>query len=201
MAPVEADVFSSNREPLFHMIASAVVVDLCLVTVLRYISTTVRALPPAQKTRARQEKRKKEVTTFGSLAIASLLVSIYHWGYALLSSYETWAHEQGEATPGALWDGWYAGEDDQDWQLGRWWEEANPQNEFKQAALGSSKAVWWTQQLLIARLAFSTFMGIEGMFLDDNPCIRASLLTIMLQDADATFQAGPSLHFGASLSL
>ncbi|KAF4300824.1 hypothetical protein GTA08_BOTSDO11435 [Botryosphaeria dothidea] len=162
MAPVEADVFNSNRDPLFHLISAAVLVDLCLVTVLKYISKAVRTLPPAQKTRAREEQRKKNVTTYGSLAIASVLILLYHWGYALLSSYEAWANEQGEPTPGALWDGWYAGTGDLDWQLGRWWQDVNPPDEFKRAALGSSRAVWWTQQLLIARLAFSAFVGIEG---------------------------------------
>ncbi|KAK7717044.1 hypothetical protein SLS57_006451 [Botryosphaeria dothidea] len=162
MAPVEADVFNSNRDPLFHLISAAVLVDLCLVTVLKYISKAVRTLPPAQKTRAREEQRKKNVTTYGSLAIASILILLYHWGYALLSSYEAWANEQGEPTPGALWDGWYAGTGDLDWQLGRWWQDVNPPDEFKRAALGSSRAVWWTQQLLIARLAFSAFVGIEG---------------------------------------
>ncbi|KAF4305315.1 hypothetical protein GTA08_BOTSDO07241 [Botryosphaeria dothidea] len=153
MAPVEADVFNSNRDPLFHLISAAVLVDLCLVTVLKYISKAVRTLPPAQKTRAREEQRKKNVTTYGSLAIASVLILLYHWGYALLSSYEAWANEQGEPTPGAL--------------LGRL--DVNPPDEFKRAALGSSRAVWWTQQLLIARLAFSAFA------------------------ADATFRAGQSL--------
>lgn len=162
MAPVEADVFNSNREPLFHLTAAAVLVDLCLVAVLRYIGQTIRTLPPAQKTRARDEQRKKKVTTFGSLAVVSLLILVYHWGYALLSSYEAWANDQGEPTPGALWDGWYAGNGDLDWQLGRWWQEANPPYELKRAALDTSKAVWWTQQLLVARLAFSIFVGIEG---------------------------------------
>ncbi|KAF4545270.1 hypothetical protein BFW01_g9909 [Lasiodiplodia theobromae] len=162
MAPVEADALNSNREPLFQITAAVAFVDLSLVTVLRYISHADRAVPPAQKTRYREEQRKKNITTFGSLAVASLLVLIYHWSWALLSSYEAWANEQGEATPGALWDGWYAGTDDLDWQLGRWWQDVNPLYEFKRAALGTSKALWWTQQLLIARLAFSAFVGIEG---------------------------------------
>lgn len=162
MAPVEADVLNSNREPLFQITAAVAFVDLSLVTVLRYISHADRAVPPAQKTRYREEQRRKNITTFGSLAVASLLVLIYHWSWALLSSYEAWANEQGEATPGALWDGWYAGTDDLDWHLGRWWQDVNPLYEFKRAALGTSKALWWTQQLLIARLAFSAFVGIEG---------------------------------------
>ncbi|KAL1634624.1 hypothetical protein SLS58_010619 [Diplodia intermedia] len=162
MAPVEVDVLNSNREPLFQITSAVVLVDLCLVTVLRYISHAVRALPPAQKTRCREEQRKKTLTTFGSLAFASILVLLYHWVYALVGSYDAWANQQGETTPGALWDGWYAGTDDQDWQLGRWWQDAKPLDDFKRAALGSSKAVWWTQQLLVARVAFSAFVGIEG---------------------------------------
>ncbi|OJD30170.1 tetratricopeptide repeat protein 1 protein [Diplodia corticola] len=162
MAPVEADVLNSNREPLFQITAAVVLVDLCLVTVLRYIGHAVRALPPAQKTRYREEQRKRTLTTFGSLAIASILVLVYHWAYALLGSYDAWADQQGEKTPGALWDGWYAGTDDQDWQLGKWWQDTNPPHDFKRAALGTSRALWWTQQLFVARLAFNTFVGIEG---------------------------------------
>ena len=162
MAPVESDYSSSNHLPLLLLFGKIAVVDLLLVHVITYCKRASKVLPPSQTARVRAETRKKNVSTFAWLAVASLLVTGYQGVRALVYSYDAWAQEHGETTPGALWDGWYAGDDDMTWQLGKWWRDTDLIKEFAQPALGTSKGLWWTQQLLVGRLAFAAFLGIEG---------------------------------------
>ncbi|KAL2688783.1 hypothetical protein IWX47DRAFT_595007 [Phyllosticta citricarpa] len=162
MAPVESDVANSNRDPLLAIFSKFFLVDVCLVAIINHLSKASKTLPPTHTTRARTEQRKKNIARFGYLAAASLLVLLYHSTTALVASYDAWAKDKGEVTPGALWDGWYAGEDDWNWQLGRWWQDMRPAREFINVALGTSKGLWWTQQLLIAKQAFAAFVGVEG---------------------------------------
>lgn len=162
MAPVESDVANSNRDPLLAIFFKFFLVNACLVTVISHIHKASQSLPPTHTTRARTEKRKKNMTRFGLLAVGSLFVLLYHSTTALVASYDAWAKDKGEVTPGALWNGWYAGHDDWNWQLGRWWQDMRPAREFIDVALGTSKGLWWTQQLLVAKHAFAAFVGVEG---------------------------------------
>ncbi|KAK8244807.1 hypothetical protein HDK77DRAFT_509220 [Phyllosticta capitalensis] len=162
MAPVDSDVANSNRDPLFAILFKVSLVAICLGAVASHLKKASQTLPPSHTTRARTERRTKNIKRLSALAIASLLVLLYHSTSALVASYDTWAKDNGEDTPGALWNGWYAGDEDWNWQLGRWWQDMRPAREFINVALGTSKGLWWTQQLLVAKQAFAAFAGIEG---------------------------------------
>ena len=163
MAPVEPAAGQSNFKPLAIFGAHSGIVTLLVAGILRFLLRVSDDLPPAYHTRRRSTKHRRNIRLFAILFGVSLFVGAYHAVAWRVASYRKWAHQQDIVTPGALWQGWYANNRDR-WQLGRWMQDVDLRLETDHAAVGSSRAFWWTYQQFVALITWSVFVGVEGEF-------------------------------------
>lgn len=184
MAPFESDTADSNLIPIVAYFAQTVSVGLLLFVIVRFIDQASAALPPSQDTRRRQSKRTRDIRIFTVLTALSSLLAAYFGISRRVSSYLDWASHHNEDAPNTLWSGWYGGTRDRegggltsytDVKLGRWWQDTKYSTGDDQLVLGNSKGLWWAQQLVPSMIAWSIFVGVEGLRRAHNP---SSLRTI-----------------------
>lgn len=184
MAPFESDTADSNLIPVVAYFAQTVSVGLLLFVVVRFVDQASAALPPSQDTRHRQSKRTRDIRIFTVLTALSFLLAAYFGISRRVSSYLDWASHHNEDAPNTLWSGWYGGTRDRegggltsyaDVKLGRWWQDTKYSTGDDQLVLGNSKGLWWAQQLVPSMIAWSIFVGVEGLRRAHNP---SSLRTI-----------------------
>lgn len=119
-----------------------------LVSDLRRLAKAAPALPDA----AQNAARRKRLRTFSALAALSLALLSYNMLHGLSASYGSWAAARGAA----------AWADDVPARLWRWATDSAPFRQLADALVADAAAWWWAQAALLAGMAWSLFMAIEG---------------------------------------
>lgn len=164
MAPVEPDLDNNNVRTIALLSLKPLIVGALLLHIANTVSRARKTLPPTQATRNKQVKRRKDLKIFSGLALFSLAIVSYFAVSWRVLSYTAWVEQSNEEVSNSLWTGWYGtGEDGMGLQLGRWWKDTDVQREGDARAVMTSKGFWWTQAQLSGLIAWSIFVGIEGM--------------------------------------
>lgn len=164
MAPIEADISNSNIRPI-GLFASylAAASGLTFFVSRNILFKAFKSLPPSQATRIRTTNRRKHVILFTSLAVVSLIVTIWQMFRVLSLSYRAWAYEMGQSLPQSwVGEGGVWGEGKTGLALGRWLEDTDLLNDALEIAVEKSRRYWWTQQLILAAAAWSIYLSVEG---------------------------------------
>ena len=165
MAPIEADISNSNIRPI-GLFASylAAASGLTFFVSRNILFKAFKSLPPSQATRIRTTNRRKHVILFTSLAVVSLIVTIWQMFRVLSLSYRAWAYEMGQSLPQSwVGEGGVWGEGKTGLALGRWLEDTDLLNDALEIAVEKSRRYWWTQQLILAAAAWSIYLSVEGL--------------------------------------
>lgn len=166
MAPIEPDLTRSNLRP-FGLISAYVSSAFALISFVGYygIYGAYRSLPPSQQTRLRASSRKKHMIGFAGLAMLSLSITSYYIANFFALSYQVWAKEMDGPAPTKVWgSNGIFGEGSVGVDLGRWFHDTELMSEAWEITIGRSRRYWWSQQVILGTILWSTFLGIEGQW-------------------------------------
>jgi hypothetical protein len=165
MAPIEPDLRNSNLWALLLLTSFGTLNTILIYIVAhRVLYRAYHALTPTSATRERESRRRKHVLAFEGLAFLSFSLALYYGFHLLSVSYQVWAIERGEPIPTSLWHegGLFSREKTVSLKLGRWLHDSDLIAEIFELVLDRSSHQWWTQQLLLGAVVWSTYAAIEG---------------------------------------
>lgn len=181
MAPVETHAAAhSNNLPVVLFGGQTLLVAGLSAHVLLTTRRAARALPPATRTRAQNDVRRRHARLFSALALLALAgVTAFAVAWRVVS-YVQWAELGSHDTPGSLWHGWYASGEAGvgNWLLGDWIRDVDLARESDAVAVLAPEGFYYTAQHFVALLASAIFIGVEGHRRNLSPWTVAAFVTL-----------------------
>ncbi|KAF1364387.1 hypothetical protein EJ07DRAFT_162175 [Lizonia empirigonia] len=196
MAPVETHAAAhSNNLPVVLFGGQTLLVAGLSAHVLLTTRRAARALPPATRTRAQNNVRRRHARIFSALALLALVgVTAFAVAWRVVS-YVQWAELGSHDAPGSLWHGWYG---TGNWLLGDWIRDVDLARESDAVAVLAPEGFYYTAQHFVALVASAVFIGVEGHRRNLSPWTVAAFVTLAPSDTpltDALFTPRPAVYW------